>query len=162
MNYKVTFLVLLLSFASVSHADFDEVGAPRKVSCDATVLVAKRAIKPTDDINSLLSDSEEIGIDEVNPFCDEDPDRRSGTCEAIIKDKKLYLRYAFNTQNGNISLDDKATGLSTYQSWFNQYRLTKSGYLTTSLVLTSLKGGLTGNPRAFRVEFNCTAMKGDW
>jgi hypothetical protein len=57
---------------------------------------------------------------------------------------------------------DRVTGLSAWSAWTQQHRVTKSGYLTAEVWLTSEAGGLGGNPKAFRIEVRCQAFGDDW
>jgi hypothetical protein len=73
--------------------------------------------------------------------------------------KRFYIRYAFNTQNGNVSLEDYVTGQVVYSASTQQYGLTKSGYVSRSVQLTNLKGGLLGDAQAFQIDLFCQASK---
>jgi hypothetical protein len=154
-------LVGIFGFNSFALAYFDHIGPPSKVHCSATVLLAKEPIKELTDINDLLSGSTREDLETINPECHKFNGKVVG-CEAMIETDKLMLRYAFNTQNGNISITDKVTGQSSWHSWTNEHGLTKTGYVTIGGWLTNLKGGLLGNSRAFKIEFSCQAFGKDW
>ena len=140
---------------------FGHKGSPQKVSCSANYLLAKKPITQKTDINELLDGHETVQLDDVHPDCHKYQDKVV-TCEATIDSEKLSMRYAFNTQNGNLEVNDLVTGQSAYQYWTNEYQLTESGYLTTGVWLTNTSGGLMGNDRAFQIEFHCQAVNGDW
>lgn len=154
-------LATILLFSAISAQAFNQVGPPNKVHCSATISLAKEPISELTDINKLLEDSTKEDIASINPECHK-YNGQVVTCEARIDNEKFRMRYAFNTQNGNIEINDLVTGQSTWSSWFNQYQVVKTGYVTKSVWLTNLKGGLLGNPRAFQLEFGCQAYGKDW
>lgn len=132
------------------------------MSCDAKLLLAKEPITKKTDINTLLEDSTEVELGSINPSCAKYEGDKSGTCEAVIEAKNIYIRYAHNTQNGNVTIEDKVTGQSTWHSWTNQHEITKSGYIRIDGWLTNTSGGVGGNKRGFQVEFTCRALPSDW
>jgi len=155
------YLCLILGSAQ-AFAAFDEKGAPRKVHCSGTLLLAKAPIQGLADINDLLDGHTETPLADTNPSCAKYAGDHSGTCEAIVNEGKILLRYPFNTQNGSLTILDRVTGQSTEMFWTNQHGLTGSGYLTGGAWLTNVKGGLLGDPRAFQIEFDCQAFGSDW
>lgn len=140
---------------------FDKIGPPNKVHCSAYAKLAKEPITEITDINKLLEDSTSMDLGSINPECHKYNGKVVG-CEGLIEKNGLHMRYAFNTQNGNIDITDPVTGLTAGSHWFNQYEIVKTGYITKGIDLTSLKGGLMGNSRAFAVHFSCQAYGKDW
>lgn len=137
-------------------------GTPKKIKCFATAQVADQPITAKTDVNVLLSKSKKVILGTVNPICAKYEGDVSGTCQAIIDTGKLYMRYANNSQNGSISIDDNVSGQSAYQSWYTQFKITKSGYLAASAQLTNTAGGIGGDPSIFMVDFSCQALSSDW
>ena len=152
------FFILPLSFANA----FGEKGAPKKVHCTGTLYLAKEAISQRTDINELLANNDIRLLGSINPFCEKYEGDKSGVCDATIAHSNLYLRYVFNTQNGSVTIKDNVTGQSAWSGWTNQYELTESGYLATTVWLMNENGGLLGDPRAFGIEMTCHAYSSEW
>jgi hypothetical protein len=156
------FAVLLILVSSTSAwAIFSEKGGPDEVSCSAWLQRTKGPIEPGWGINELWENEgpRVILIRKV-----EKCHRCQGkvvTCSVEMEDpqKRFYIRYAFNTQNGNVSLEDYVTGQVVYSASTQQYGLTKSGYVSRSVQLTNLKGGLLGDAQAFQIDLFCQASK---
>jgi len=160
---RFTLFVIAALFAGAAHAvPFGQIGNPKKVTCSATMSLAKSAINGKTDINILAAGHETVSLGKINPSCAKYANDNSGTCEAIISSGSLYFRYSNNSQNGNVQIEDKTTGQSTYQSWYNQFEITKSGYLAAQASLVNTSGGLGGNNRAYQVDFACQALPADW
>lgn len=174
----LTTVLILLSFSQLSLAKNNlseesnsrkpsntnnaRIGSPKSISCNAKLLRTTNPITKNMDINDLLDDSTEVILGKVKPSCAKYASDKSGGCEVIIETENFFFRYAHNTQNGNIEIQDKVTGQSSHNSWSNQYQLTKSGYLTIDGEITNTKGGIGGDAQAFQVEFNCHALPNDW
>jgi len=154
-------MLLILVSTTSAWAIFSEKGGPDEVSCSAWLQRTKGPIEPGWGINELLeNEGPRVSLIRKVEKCH----RFQGkvvTCSVEMEDpqKRFYLRYAFNTQNGNVSLEDFVTGQVVYSAWTQQYGLTKSGYVSRSVQLTNLKGGLLGDAQAFQIDLFCQASK---
>lgn len=157
---KGIIIAIWVMASSLGYA-FDQKGGPQKVTCWGKYSVAKDPIERKTDINELLDGHKDVAIDQINPDCHKFKGEVV-TCEAIMSNEKLYMRYSFNTQNGGLSIEDQVTGQSTWAYWTNQHKVTKSGYLTVGASLTNTSGGLMGDPKVFQIDFNCQALPKDW
>lgn len=156
MNTKLLSVAMLalVSVGSGAHA-MDRKGPPKKVRCTALALRTKKPILEKTDINELLRDTLSAKLGDSQFECVKYPGDRGETCAAMLESGKFQVYYAFNTQSGNLEIEDKVTGQSSWQSWLNEYDLTGTGHLGLTTWLTNTRGGLLGDPRVFRIEVSC-------
>ncbi len=156
-SFKVlnALLFAALSFVSVAHA---RVGSPTKIRCDFAIREFHEDIQGMMDINDLFEQDNYKKISLIDATCDT-YENEVTTCQGVIENEMIYMRYNFNTQSGGLELQDLVTGQSSSMTWLNQHDVTQSGYLLGSIKLTNRRGGLLGQNRIFQIEAGCWALE---
>ncbi len=158
MSRQISILMTMIGILVLALPTQARIGSPTKIKCDLAAQIYKEDIKELMDINTLLNESTYKKIGFVISECNQYQGKVS-TCESVIEQEGIQLRYHFNSQNGGLELIDASTGQSVYMHWTNQYDVTESGYLLGGLWLTNLRGGLMSNPRIFQLEVSCWGME---
>lgn len=152
----------VMFFVSTSHAGYnDEKGGPKNIHCQYSVYRALVPILHKTDINILLQHVKVENFPKETYECHKYEGKVVG-CAGLNKNDKLSTYYFFNTQRGGLTIEDISTGISASGSWTQQHGITDSGYVQASLDLTTTRGGLLGDPRAFKLYGFCWASKADW